>query len=791
MQWPGTAGGAPLPPALMRATSPQDGYGPPPGDAYPQGGYGPPPGDAYPQEPPPADGWHPEESWDGWAPPPEDPHPDQVLIESKPGELRKQSDRDHTVFEDYIFRLADHEHAIVLEFWDETTPTQSVQLESRCITRIFKGFDESQHEHTKGAIGLQLNYSLFPALRSREKHLRIKFTSISTRSQWLAYLIEGTGLTPEDPHEHLHASPTKPTPPPASFRAPQEMPMQGAAQSTMSHSAAQPSGHDSSDDEYQAPTRRPQRTGWDDDESSDSVIEGVGVGVGVGADAARREGSPTAKTSRAWWQDKHVPPWELEASYQQQTTRQSVAAQYRPGTARVDIGDIRSEVASLQLHRASRTAQRQVRPDGLTGEAKFARMQNLDSRLSELQRRREQRMSQRDGGTMRVDMAVPPSSRPTARSRSLAARGSGGVPSSRLVATRRTMPSGARSVSPDYHTAGVQSSLSEDLHNVRAKRAQLESKLASMQAQRASRSVRMSAASASGLANSTLMVGEGGARVRAKRLHISLSAGPEYLGTSAPTKVLFDPTISVGAFDRLLRCVSVVCTLCWNPPIEPCRLTSLPGLFGLLCRRQLGINPQQYISLANERDELMTTAEALGLSDGALLYLRHDSPPPSPPGSDLDMEEGEPPSPPPSLNGDMRQTGFDAGHADEHGYDGFPGDMQLPGEGQYDQAGEWHAGALDESGVWQEAEDGWQQDASWQQDEAGAQFLCVRKQQAYSAFDPAEKGGRRTEKVKKGQMITAIETRELYGKHGTTLRIHYEGGWVSQTAGNQVCFVRK
>jgi hypothetical protein len=155
------------------------------------------------------------------------------------------------------------------------------------------------------------------------------------------------------------------------------------------------------------------------------------------------------------------------------------------------------------------------------------------------------------------------------------------------------------------------------------------------------------------------------------------------------------------------------------------------------------------------------------------------------------MEEGEPPSPPPSLNGDMRQTGFDAGHADEHGYDGFPGDMQLPGEGQYDQAGEWHAGALDESGVWQEAEDGWQQDASWQQDEAGAQFLCVRKQQAYSAFDPAEKGGRRTEKVKKGQMITAIETRELYGKHGTTLRIHYEGGWVSQTAGNQVCFVRK
>ena len=540
MQWPGTAGGAPLPPALMRATPPQHGFAPPPGNAYPQ-------------EPPPAEGWHPEESWDGWAPPPEDPHPDQILIESKPGELRKQSDQDHAVFEDYIFRLADHDHAIVLEFWDETTPTQSVKLESRCITKIFKGFDDSQHEHTKGAIGLQLNYSLFPALRSREKHLRIKFTSISTRSQWLAYLIEGTGLTPEDPHEHLHASPTKATPPPASFRAPQDMEMQGAAQSTLSHPAAQPLAYESSDDEYQAPTRRPQPTGWNDDESSDSVIEGVGVGVG---DAARREVSPTAKTSRAWWQDKHVPPWELDASYQQPSTRQSVAAQNRPGTARVDVGDIRAEVASLQLHRASRTAQRQVRPDGLIGEARFERMQNLDSRLSELQRRRQQRMSQRDGGTMRVDMATS-SSRPTARSRSLAASSSissRDATSSRLFATRRTMPSGARSVSPDYHAAAVQSSLSEDLHNVRAKRAQLESKLASMQAQRATRSVQMPAASVSGMANSTIMMGEGGARVRAKRLHISLSAGPEYVGTSVPTKVLFDPTISVGAFDRLLRC---------------------------------------------------------------------------------------------------------------------------------------------------------------------------------------------------------------------------------------------
>lgn len=199
-----------------------------------------------------------------------------------------------------------------------------------------------------------------------------------------------------------------------------------------------------------------------------------------------------------------------------------------------------------------------------------------------------------------------------------------------------------------------------------------------------------------------------------------------------------------------------------------------------LSRRQLGLNPQQYISLANERDELMTTRDALGLPDGAVLYLRHDSPPPSPPGSDLDMEEGEPPSPPLSLDGAM----LDDGNAYNDGYDAFPEDDQLPGEGQYDQAGEWHAGTVDESGELQ---------PDWLafHGEAGAQFMCVRKQQAYSAFDPAEKGGRKTEKVAKGQVITAIETRQLVGKQGTTLRIHYEGGWVSQTVGKRVCFVRK
>jgi hypothetical protein len=284
--------------------------------------------------------------------------------------------------------------------------------------------------------------------------------------------------------------------------------------------------------------------GWNDDDSSDSGIESSGVGVDVAA--ARRELSPTAKTSRAWWKDKNVPPWELDTAHQREAIRQTIAV--RPASK----GDIRSEVASLQMHRASRTADRQLRPDGLTGAAQFERMQRLDSRLSDLQQRRQQRMSQRDGDTMRAGIGAES----TARSLNFAAGSRRDARSSRLLATRHSLPSGATNASPDHHAEGVQNSLSQDLQNVRAKKAELEAKLASMQAQRASRSMQMSAESASRMGTSTVIQGEGSARVRAKRLHISLSAGPAYVGTSVPTKVLFDPTISVGAFDRLLRYVS-------------------------------------------------------------------------------------------------------------------------------------------------------------------------------------------------------------------------------------------
>lgn len=213
-----------------------------------------------------------------------------------------------------------------------------------------------------------------------------------------------------------------------------------------------------------------------------------------------------------------------------------------------------------------------------------------------------------------------------------------------------------------------------------------------------------------------------------------------------------------------------------------------------MCRRQLGLNPQQYISLANERGELMGTAEALGLPTGSVLFLSLDSPPPSPPGSDLDMEEGEPPLPQAPLDSAIPQTppNNDEAYVDDgqSGWsqsqeryaedtrladtDDYPQDVYQAGQEQFDQAGEWHAGVQDDGGDWQ-------QEAQPEQPSDMGQFKCVKNTQAHTVFDPSEKGCKKTEKVKKGQIITAIETRELPGKKRTTLRIHYEGGWVSLT----------
>jgi hypothetical protein len=508
------------------------------------------------------------------AAPPDEPHPDNVVLQSKPGELRKQSDRDPTLFEDYSFALVEHEGKMMLQYWDDRMPKQKVELESRLIMRIIKGFDESQYEHTKGAIGLQLNYSLFPSLKSREKHLRIKFTSIAMRSQWLSYLIEETGKTPEDPHDHLHVTPTKAdpakaaqadssapspvSPPPGSPGSPSaaDGPVSGGA------GAGASTGGDSSDDEYQVTVRRgAQSIGWDDDESSDSVIAGGGSG---GASlAARREVSPAPKSSSAWWQDKQLPPWELEASYHKAAAATSPPAADRPPP---DAQTVRSEVATMQVRRVSRKVDRQMRPENLAGGAQFERVQHLDAQLNELRRQRQQRMSQRlggGGGGGRGGGGGGGSSSMAGTSYSSA----GGLGTDRplgrssRLAGRHTMPPAASS---DYHVHGVQGALSQDLQNVRAKKAELEAKLATMHEKRASRSMRMGAGgggggSSSSFSDSTMMKGEGSfARVRAKRLHISLSAGPEYAGMSAPTKVLFDPTISTGAFDRLLRCVSVI-----------------------------------------------------------------------------------------------------------------------------------------------------------------------------------------------------------------------------------------
>lgn len=437
-------------------------------------------------------------------PPPDEPHA-TLLIQSQQGELQKQSDGDTAVFEDFIFRLSEIGADMSLEYWSQKMPNQSVTLEARCITKIYKGFDKSQHDHTMGAIGLQLDYCLFPSLRSRQKHLRIRFSSLEARSQWIGYLVEGTGLTPEDPHDHLHRSLTNAASLPANTRPTYTQP-----------------GFDSSDEEHQTSTRRPGRKGWNDDDSSD----GGDVGVAYGEQGA----SSVATPSQAWWKDKQQPPWELDDSHAQTPARWTTAANPEP----VDLGNVRSEVTSMQLHRASRSVARQTRPDGLAGGAQFNRMQTLDSRLIDLRREREQRMGHRQATTM-----------PEARGRDTL---------SSMTRPRSTEQAPGRvTASSDYNVEGAESNLSQDLQITRARRAELESKLATMRANRASRSTRKSATAG---ASSMMMEGEGSTRVRAKRLHISLSSEPEHGRTSVPTTVLFDPTISIGAFDRLLRCVS-------------------------------------------------------------------------------------------------------------------------------------------------------------------------------------------------------------------------------------------
>jgi hypothetical protein len=122
--------------------------------------------------------------------------------------------------------------------------------------------------------------------------------------------------------------------------------------------------------------------------------------------------------------------------------------------------------------------------------------------------------------------------------------------------------------------------LGQDLQHIRERRSELQSKLDAQHQQRSRRSVRgggggLDSTMASSIAGGNGVHGGGsvssfldtrasggasmgasmmakgeGATPRVKRLLISLSAGPEYGRVSAPSKVLYDPTISVGAFDR-------------------------------------------------------------------------------------------------------------------------------------------------------------------------------------------------------------------------------------------------
>jgi len=120
------------------------------------------------------------------------------------------------------------------------------------------------------------------------------------------------------------------------------------------------------------------------------------------------------------------------------------------------------------------------------------------------------------------------------------------------------------------------------------------------------------------------------------------------------------------------------------------------------------------------------------------------------------------------------------------------GDEQQP-QGEYGEDGAFHEGWRDEHGVWHEEamfDDG----GAYDDQPAGGMgvfYMCLKKSQARSTFDPNEKSSRKTEMVKKGQTIEALETRELDLKGVPTLRIHFVGGWVSQSVKKTTCFVER
>lgn len=563
-----------------------DQYGaPPPAD----GGYGPPPpaddGYGYQHEP-----YALEQQYDQWAPPPADdgygqqyaPPPrehsmyepygqpqapaERVEIQSAVGEMMMQSQRDPSQFEAYTFQLVrkpDGNQACLLRYWDDFMPQQKLDMECRLITKIIKGFDESQHDvHLPhDMIGLQLDYVLFPSMKGcRTKHLRIKCSSLTVRSAWLTWLIEETGRTPEDPHEHLHAvTPTK--------EAPADRNGGGGSPGVSPPPGSPPAEHDddSSDDGTQPAMRKPPARGTvkftmgADDDSSDGGVGGVAP--------SRVPVSPGA-TAQPWWQGARVPPAKLEASYKQ-------TLKYEVGSPSGSMGSLSpreaaafvpAQVATLQVRRASRSMGRATRPDGLAGSAQFDRIQQLDSHLEEMKRQRQQRQSvRRVGGSM----AVPTSGEdPSRRMDTMTSR------SGTLRLERRA----TISVGMDVQAEIRGGALGQDLQHIRERRAELQSQLDGLQQQRSQRSVRgggLDSTMASSIAGGNGMHGGGsvssfldsrvgggasmgaimmakgeGAAPRVKRLLVSLSAGPEYGRMSAPTKVLYDPTISVGAFDR-------------------------------------------------------------------------------------------------------------------------------------------------------------------------------------------------------------------------------------------------
>ena len=584
------------------------------------------------------------------APPPSEPHHDDLIL--GPARLQRQSKHDPAHFESLQFALAHGaEEGALLQFWRPDLPQQMESFPAHLIQRLLKGFDEEARRYsTESTRELQVEWNKFPHITgSRTEYLRLRADSLQVRAAWLKHLSQQTGLVAEDPTEHLHTKPlAQPVGPAPSLNLGLRVTHADAAPSR-SHGA----DDDSSEDEMtNAAICRSPRDGERSRFSHARGLNSAGLSSAAGS-RAEPAAPPSWSTHSVSVRVARVPPGALEDAYRDTILPSSPNSEGGSPPARASSPSaVRAHVVSSQLRRQSRAVERRTRASNLQGGARFERMEKLDAHLTELRQQRGQRR-----GTSTVG-----------------------------AARARTTVGIARD-----------DAVREDVFQARSRRTDLQSRLASMQDARSG--------SPGGHRSAQTLLSElgRGRTSRVKRLHISLGEG------STASRMLFDPKISAGAFERLLR-------------------------------RQLGLDASQPVSLAEESSgRFLSAAEALQLENDATVLFSSDSPPPSPPPSD--DEDDEPPAQPEPEPQPKPQPEPEP----EPELEPASGDGWLPDEEPNPENGDFPADG-GEDGGWQ-GED----------DYPPPRYKCIKKAQAREDF---EGKGKKTCVIKKGQEIVALEWRE-------------------------------